>query len=379
MAPRTRLGLLWAGFLACGGLLCESIRGHSADAPPPAPAAADASALESALAPLKRAQEQQEALQQAIDQARREAESAARRNADLLTERLAQIQQSLESQHRRELEAVQASNRTTLLVAGVLAASGFLGMFCLAFFLMRATHRLTEAAMTVPLGHALVSGGDPAGLQAGHPQLTAGNPAEVAGARFLGAIEQLEKRLQELEHGAHPLPPPGPSAEGGAGGPATKTSSLQENSGAVPDAGVMAGAPVPAPGAGGVAPPWPTDKDGSAGPEPAAAAGPGGHLAVLLAKGQTLLSLDKPDEALVCFEEVLVLEPRHAEGLVKKGTALERLGRTDEALECYDRAIAVDGSLTTAYLHKGGVFNRLERYEEALKCYEQALQSEPKE
>jgi tetratricopeptide (TPR) repeat protein len=88
--------------------------------------------------------------------------------------------------------------------------------------------------------------------------------------------------------------------------------------------------------------------------------------------------LDKPQEALDCFDEVLALDPEHADALVKKGAALERLQRLDEAIECYDLAIARDNSLTMAYLYKGGVFNRMERYSEALACYELALKSQQK-
>jgi tetratricopeptide (TPR) repeat protein len=95
---------------------------------------------------------------------------------------------------------------------------------------------------------------------------------------------------------------------------------------------------------------------------------------LLLGKSQTLLKLDQPEAALGCLDEILALEPAHAEALIKKGSALERLQRFDEAIQCYDRAIAQDDSLTMAYLCKGGVFNRVGRFAEALECYEQALQ-----
>ena len=98
--------------------------------------------------------------------------------------------------------------------------------------------------------------------------------------------------------------------------------------------------------------------------------------AVLLAKGQSLLNLDKPAEALACFDEILRADSTHTEALVKKGMALEQLRELDEALECYDRAIAANHDLTIAYLQKGGLFNRMERYEEALQCYEEALHAQ---
>jgi tetratricopeptide (TPR) repeat protein len=101
-------------------------------------------------------------------------------------------------------------------------------------------------------------------------------------------------------------------------------------------------------------------------------------ISFLLGKGQSLLNLDKADEALACFDEVLGLRADHSEALVKKGTALEKLRRLNEAAECYDRAIAADHTLTIAYLCKGGLFNRMERYNEALECYELALRTQEK-
>ncbi len=100
------------------------------------------------------------------------------------------------------------------------------------------------------------------------------------------------------------------------------------------------------------------------------------RIANLLADGQTLLNGNKPEQAIILFNDVLSLEPQHPDALVKKGAALERLDRLDEAVACYDRAIATDNSLTVAYLQKGGLFNRMARYDEALQCYEQALRTQ---
>jgi tetratricopeptide (TPR) repeat protein len=101
-------------------------------------------------------------------------------------------------------------------------------------------------------------------------------------------------------------------------------------------------------------------------------------LSVLLGKGQTLMRLDRPAEALEVFDEALALEPGNADIYVKKGTAFERMKKLDEAIACYDRAIAANESMTLAYLCKGGVFNQMERFSEALECYEQALRSQHK-
>jgi tetratricopeptide (TPR) repeat protein len=151
--------------------------------------------------------------------------------------------------------------------------------------------------------------------------------------RLFGALTSLEKRILELEHTTHPHLSSGASAE------STPNVNGAQANGHRPE-------------------------------------GEEDHLTLLLAKGQSLLNLDKAGEALACFEAVLQTEPHHGEALVKKGIALEQLRQVDEALRCYDQAIAANGGLTIAYLQKGGLFNRLERYEEALQCYELALHSQ---
>jgi tetratricopeptide (TPR) repeat protein len=169
--------------------------------------------------------------------------------------------------------------------------------------------------------------------------------AEQSNARLLGALDRLEKRILELEHIAH-APPAATAAA------TNRAPSSMASDGAEPPS-VAAAAPVAFAGAD--------------------------RISLLLAKGESLLNLDKSEEAARCFDEALALAPGCPEALVKKGDALERLRQIDEAINCYDRAIATDGSMTVAYLHKGGLFNRLERYEEALQCYEQALRTQEKE
>ena len=112
-------------------------------------------------------------------------------------------------------------------------------------------------------------------------------------------------------------------------------------------------------------------------PTPPSTSGVTQRLASLLDTGEHLLDSKQPGGALVCFEEVLALDPHHTRAHVKKAAALEQLGRLDEALACYDHALALDESLTDAYVGKGAIYNRLERYREALECYEHAAHLQP--
>ncbi len=298
-------------------------------------------------------QEQLHNLQQADEKSREEADAAALRNTQLLNQRLDQIETSLASQHWDELKDMQRANEETqhfsrlvLIASGTFAGFAFLVLLFAAFLQWTVVNRVS--AMAAKLAPELNFGPGQAALGAGEggAKLLGGPAGEQATGRLLGAIASLEKRIQDMEAAVqtpHSLPE-GELANGGTNG---------ETNGAAHHLTAEA--------------------------EPATATGKSsGMITLLLGKGQTLLRLDKIDMAIVCFDEVLAIDPQNTDALVKKGAALERLQRLDEAIECFDRAIAVDSSMTMAYLHKGGVFNRLERYAEALECYEKALRTQEK-
>jgi len=279
-------------------------------------------------------QEQLHATRLAIESVGAEAKQAAAQNAEELAVRLHALEQAVAAQRAKELEAMQSSNRNMLYVAGAFASIGCIAMLLMGYYQWRTVNRLAELSAAIPGGAIALGGLRPIAA------IGSGSTHEVTAAstinpnpELLETIQRLEKRVQELEHAS-----PAPLTNG--------TPSSDKN------------------------PPQGTDDSSSPELEEVKSA------SLLLGKGQTLLNMDKPEEALACFDEALALEPNNAEALVKKGTALERLRKLPEAIECYDRAIAADSSMTIAYLYKGGLFNRMERFGEALECYEMALRTQ---
>ena len=254
-----------------------------------------------------------EAARTEVEVARTEAQAAAQRNSEALDARLRQLEQANAAQRERDLAMLQSTHRFTVVAVILFAAVGMGGIVVAVLFLVRISKRPPPATALQPFGY---------GFPMAAP-LAPTDPALQANTAFLGAVDRLDNRIQEMES-------------------------------AVQGAPVINASTAPA-------------------LTPFAA-----RSALLLGKGQALLNLQQPDSALPCFEEVIRLDPANADAFVKKGSALEKLGRLDEAIECYDRAIALDQALTMAYLCKGGVFNRLERYTEALQCYEQALRAQEK-
>jgi tetratricopeptide (TPR) repeat protein len=305
----------------------------------------------SMLVGIEQARQDAAAATRAVEQARQDAEASAKRNSEEVETRLNHIEQSVTAEREREIETVRLSQRSTLITVGIFASLGFLGILFFVVFLLRIMNRRTETLITQFTGQMLGPGFTPAALTAGGTHMVPASRVEQSTARFVSTIERLEKRINELEGTTEPLP----DAESGElKNPAESPSSILETHAETPEPETAASRAK-------------TEK-----------AERDARIALLLGKGQALLSLHQADTALVCFDEAIALDSTIAEAFIKKGVALEKLGKLDEAIDCYDRAIALDDSMTMAYLNKGGVFNRLERYGEALQCYEQALRAQQK-
>ena len=254
-------------------------------------------------------------------------------------ESAAALKEAVIGQRERELNvmnnAMQSTNILMLKIAAGFGIIGFLSMVATGILQWRAVTRLAEVAAMIPNARQALPV-----PSSGVETSIFGNTAEQSSQRLFGALTRLEKRIHELEHTAHPV---------AADSAPTTATGTNGNGGPTLDAD----------------PASDTQKTED-------------HDAVLLAKAQSLLDLEKGEQALEAINEILLHEPNNPEALVKKGIALEQLRQMEEALRCYDRAIELNEGLTIAYLQKGGLFNRLERYEEALQCYEQALRAQEK-
>jgi tetratricopeptide (TPR) repeat protein len=252
----------------------------------------------------------------AIEANRAQLEATAKRNNDVVAARLKLIEQTLTAQGERETKTARSSQRLVLIIAGAFGLVGIAAMVLTSWFQLRTMHRLSE-----------LSAGGGYFRQLDAPVTTTITAAPPA---ILEAIQRIEQRLLVYQNARASLPEPQASTNGAHGANGNGHGSEQDK------------------------------------------------LSVLVGKGQTLMRLNRPAEALDAFDEALAIEPANADLYVKKGTALERMKKLDEAIACYDRAIASNESMTLAYLCKGGVFNQMERFSEALECYEQALRSQHK-
>jgi tetratricopeptide (TPR) repeat protein len=291
--------------------------------------------------------EQQKMSMLAMEKSRSESTLAAREASLAMQEQMKSMEQALAAQRQHEAESMTRMNRLVIGVAAGFAGTGVVVMIFTAWFFMRTMSKISE--INSNLHTQLLALPQIQQAQLGNGSGVAANPASQ---RLIGALEQLEHRIRDLEHTSDDEPPersPVESVDAEIIPPTRPSARVEKRDTSAKEA-----------------PPSPAPESVDEGPS----------VAELLSKGQTLMNLDQPGDALGCFDRALKKQPRNAEALLKKGTALERLRRMQEAIDAYDGAIAIDDSMTMAYLAKGGLCNRMERYSEALECYEKALQSQ---
>jgi tetratricopeptide (TPR) repeat protein len=90
-----------------------------------------------------------------------------------------------------------------------------------------------------------------------------------------------------------------------------------------------------------------------------------GHLGALEARGNLLLELERPDEALAAFEQALARHGAHPESLSNLAAALLKLDRPEEALQSADAALRLQAEHRAALHNKAQALLNLLRVREA--------------
>jgi tetratricopeptide (TPR) repeat protein len=313
-------------FLFCASLVCGArLLAAETNSISPADLAA-----QNAVNGYLQVQEQLHDAQMAIETSREEAAAAAQRNADAMSARIQSLEQTIAAQRNADVAVAQKTQQLTLSLVAAFGSAGLGVMLLMVYFQWRVVKRLVD----LPSPQAFALGNVP-------PPLVGNAVVSESNTRLFGAVDQLQKRILELEQGSRGALPEKTSPAANGSPKNSETISETKNGDATAK-----------------------DRDEC--------------VANLIVEGQALLDANNAEKALDCFEVALGMDAKHVEALVKKGGALEKLGRTDEAIKCYDRAIEANNSATIAYLQKGGLFNRLARYDEALQCYEMALRTQEK-
>ena len=169
----------------------------------PAPGIANPNTNDVSVGDMQRAylhlQEEIQATQLVLERGQQDAQAAIRRILEDMAARFQLLEQSLSTQRADEFKAMQRMNHLVFVAAGAFVAVVFLALLFIAYFQWRVANRLAELSSVRP---TLITMANSRALsEAG--QAVSSQIVEQANARLLGVVEQLQRRILELEKVAH--------------------------------------------------------------------------------------------------------------------------------------------------------------------------------
>lgn len=90
-------------------------------------------------------------------------------------------------------------------------------------------------------------------------------------------------------------------------------------------------------------------------------------------KGIEYCQKQMPNEALLCFDKAVSIDPNYIDALIDKGTMLDVLNRFREAIEVYDWCLLIDPKNIKVWYNKAISYDRHLNFQEALSCYDKVI------
>jgi Tfp pilus assembly protein PilF len=97
----------------------------------------------------------------------------------------------------------------------------------------------------------------------------------------------------------------------------------------------------------------------------------------LLDLGSELAENNQIDEAIICYNQALKIDPNHTKSYLNLGVMWRKKGELSKAIALYQQALALDPNLHSAYFNLGNVFLEQERLDEAIVAYLETLMIQP--
>jgi len=246
-------------------------------------------------------QEQLHATRMAIEASSLATAEDAKKNADALNARLQSLEQTVSAQRASDAEAARKTQQLTLLLAGVFGLAGLGILLLMVYFQWRAFAQIAQISAQQ---HAAI-----ANASAVHQLAAPGRATvEVSNARLLDVVNQLEKKISDLENGGRLLAatPGGKAADRLAEGQRFLDANQPQQALAVFEHFLAA--------------------------QP-------DHTEALAKKATALELLGRLNEALACCDQVLAKNSSYKPVLMQKGGLLNKLNRHAEAIDCFEQAL----------------------------------------
>jgi tetratricopeptide (TPR) repeat protein len=98
---------------------------------------------------------------------------------------------------------------------------------------------------------------------------------------------------------------------------------------------------------------------------------------IWVVRGYGLHRLGNYEEAIVCFETAIEIQPTLANAWQGKGICLGELGESEAALQCFEQVILHQPNNYRGWHNRGKALMRVIRYDDAITCFKRVLQLKP--
>jgi predicted O-linked N-acetylglucosamine transferase (SPINDLY family) len=96
-----------------------------------------------------------------------------------------------------------------------------------------------------------------------------------------------------------------------------------------------------------------------------------------VSRGNVLLGLGRFAEAVANFNRAIAIDPLHMKALFNRGLALQQLGRLADAIACYDSILTMKPAYVPALVNRGAAFKDLRQVEKAVADFDLVLAIKP--
>lgn len=93
--------------------------------------------------------------------------------------------------------------------------------------------------------------------------------------------------------------------------------------------------------------------------------------------GNTYQQAGKLEEAIVCYQQALRLNPNHAESLSNLGTVFQQQGKLEEAVDSFTKALRLKPESPEIFCNLGDVMRENMQFDTAIECIRNAIRINP--
>lgn len=93
--------------------------------------------------------------------------------------------------------------------------------------------------------------------------------------------------------------------------------------------------------------------------------------------GSVYSNLNKDNEALICFNKALEINPKFELALHNKGNLFYKQNKLDDALMCFNQVLEINSNFFLSLDNKGAILLERNNFQEATECFDKSLEINP--